>query len=146
MLSGQHKLAAVEMVRQDLNKQGLPIPDWAQVFDCQVVKANVDLATRQLIAGVEQSRAGVTKALTMGEKLEWLGRKLDTDYPPVPGQEATERYRDVEKVKLLAAAYQCTGCTEAQDGAKVVCFMMLYGACLNVCSMMMLWLEGQMCE
>jgi hypothetical protein len=76
VLGGQHIAAAVDRVRQIQIEQGYTLKDYLQHVKADVVRFDVDVHTRELIAGRHNQLQHNTVALSLSQQVELLLKEM----------------------------------------------------------------------
>ena len=113
ILAGQHNFAAATMLRQEMLRDNVPIPEWLKWFTCRRVKHTCTLEQRQLVARrAPGTMATDRRRYNLHELLGWFlreyGRGLSTTVQNV-------RYGK----EILQDLYVAAGCNRYSDGTMV---------------------------
>lgn len=70
IVSGQHLMKAVDVIRQRREEQGLDLLSWMREVSADVLKPDVPIKDRKTIAGSENANARLQRTSTISECLE----------------------------------------------------------------------------
>ncbi len=111
ILSGQHRFAAACELKEKMEKERLPIPDFVTKFN--IIKPDTPLSIRQKIAGREHVRQETMRNQSLSDTVAWFLKEVEkvksSDHPMIV------------KKDLLKETYIKTGKNPATDGTPV-CF------------------------
>ena len=110
VLSGQHSFEAARRIAEKAETDRKPIPNFCSHFRCLLLKQDTDVETRELIAGLEQSRQANVMCNSLAVKAKWFLREWER----MSAQKA-----DIDKTSVLNIVYMKMGCTPSNDGVPV---------------------------
>jgi hypothetical protein len=116
VLDGQHKFRAVQEIRDKALANKSEIPKWASTFRCEVVKDDVDLTTRQTIAGRQQAKSANVMRQSLSNTLDWVRREWASEEARLA--EASSQMTPT-LAGCLDTVYGKTGRTPSVDGTMV---------------------------
>ena len=106
-MAGQHRFEAAKRWRARCSAKGVPVPEWAITFPCEILGSGLSVDELEEIAGRLQAQATIVKKMSPTDTLDFFYRLL-------------QRHPDWSRSTLLAATYKRTGKTAA-DGT-MVCY------------------------
>ena len=121
ILDGQHKFTALCGIRDKLLAEGKVLPGYLLGCRCRVVITEVDLNTRQLIAGREQARSVNVLHQTVVNSVEWLFKEVATERAAVEAEagQSGAPPGEINLATCLERVYAKTGRTTSRDGIMV---------------------------
>lgn len=116
MLAGQHTVAAVGLIRDELMGASMPLPPWCVKFRCHRIKPSTSLSDRRLIAGRQQARSALQQSVPLSTKVDWF---LKIHHQRLQSALDIGSTAAVDKTSVLNTVYLQCGCSDAVEGSPV---------------------------